>query len=72
MSLTVKAYLHNDWLSEPIETRRFALDQDVATNYTYLTEKLAQIFSQIQAQNISISYLGMLILFRVQKLFCDV
>lgn len=62
MSLTVKAYLHSDWLSEPIETRRFTIDQDVATSYTYLTEKLAQIFSNVnnrQAQNISISYLGM-------------
>ncbi len=58
MSLTVKAYLHKDWISEPIETRRFALDQDVATNYTYLTEKLAKIFPQLRAQNISISYLG--------------
>lgn len=57
MSLTVKAFLHDDWLREPIETRRFALDQDVATNYTYLTEKLAQVFTQVKAQDIIISYL---------------
>ena len=58
MSLTVKASLYQEWLSEPIETRRFALDQDVATNYTYLREKLAQVFPDVQADNISVSYLG--------------
>lgn len=58
MSLTVKAHLYEEWANEPIETRRFALDQDVATNYTYLTEKLAQTFPQVKSQDITVSYLG--------------
>ena len=58
MSLTVKATLYRDWNHEAIETRRFAIDQEVATSYAYLTQKLAQIFSQIEADKITLAYLG--------------
>jgi sequestosome 1 len=57
MSLTVKASLYNNWHFEPIETRRFSLDQEVATSYTYLVQKLAQIFDQLEADKIIVSYI---------------
>lgn len=60
MALTVKAHLYEDWVNEPIESRRFALDQDVATSYTYLTEKLARTFTNLKAEDITVSYLGIL------------
>ena len=58
MSLTVKASLYHDWSSDPIETRRFSIDQDVVTNYTYLIQKLAQIFPDVSADNIIVTYRG--------------
>ena len=42
MSLIVKAYLEKPDKTE--EIRRFALDQDVASNFDYLTKKLTKVF----------------------------
>lgn len=58
MSFTVKAALYKDWHHEAIETRRFSVDQEVATSYAYLTQKLAQIFGQLEADKIIVAYLG--------------
>lgn len=58
MAFTVKASLYQNWENEPIETRRFSIDQEVATSFDYLTQKLAQIFSDLEAKNIQVYYLG--------------
>lgn len=43
MSLTVKAYLEKPGVTKP-EIRRFAVDQDVSTNFLYVSQKLNTIF----------------------------
>ena len=59
MSLTVKASLYGNWSHpEPIETRRFSIDQEVAASFTYLTQKLAQVFSNLEADKIIVTYTG--------------
>lgn len=59
MSFTIKASLFQNWSTEPIESRRFSIDQDVATNYVYLTQKLSQTFSDLKADDIVVSYIGL-------------
>uniref|UniRef100_A0A1X7T7Q1 ZZ-type domain-containing protein n=1 Tax=Amphimedon queenslandica TaxID=400682 RepID=A0A1X7T7Q1_AMPQE len=57
MSLIVKASLYGNWgRPEPLETRRFSIDQEVATSFTYLTQKLAQVFSNLEADKIIVTY----------------
>lgn len=57
MSLTVKASLYSSWShSQPIETRRFTIDQEVAASFTYLIQKLAQVFSNLEADKIIVAY----------------
>ena len=59
MSLTVKAFLYRrSWREEPTEIRRFSLDQDVSTSYSYLVQKLAQVFPSIAAEEIVLSWEG--------------
>lgn len=49
MSLTVKASLYrNHWHGEPEEIRRFTVDQEVATSYTYLRQKLSKVFPSVE------------------------
>lgn len=59
MSLTIKASLYHNWNHHPIETRRFSIDQEVATSFTYLMQKLAQIFPDVEADKITVAYIGM-------------
>ena len=64
MSLIVKAFLYSNWFSdEATEIRRFSIDQDVATSYAYLTQKIAQVFSNLKADEVKITYLGMVNIF---------
>lgn len=59
MSLTVKAFLHQrSWKEEPVEIRRFSLDQDVSSNYSYLVQKIAQVFPSVAAEEIVLSWEG--------------
>ncbi|XP_070553772.1 sequestosome-1-like [Ptychodera flava] len=56
MSLTVKAYLHRDDGSSP-EIRRFCVDQDVSTNYEYLSKKITQVFPSLRSPDVfTLSY----------------
>jgi len=43
MSLTVKAYLTKVGQQQP-EIRRFGIDADVSTNYSYLVGKIHSVF----------------------------
>lgn len=59
MSLTIKAFLHgHSWRDGPKEIRRFSVDQDVSTSFTYLLEKIAQVFPSVQAGNIVVAWMG--------------
>ena len=59
MSLTVKAFLYRrSWSEEPLEIRRFSLDQDVSTNYTYLVQKIVQVFPTLPADDVVIAWAG--------------
>lgn len=54
MSLTIKASLYrHDWRREPVEIRRFTIDAEVATNYSYLVQKLTQVFPALREDNIT-------------------
>ncbi|XP_013390593.1 sequestosome-1-like [Lingula anatina] len=52
MSLTVKAYLEKQ--GQQPEIRRFTIDQDVATNFSYFCKKTAQIFPSLASENFSL------------------
>ncbi|KAL5459848.1 hypothetical protein EMCRGX_G033231 [Ephydatia muelleri] len=54
MSVGVKAYLYQDWKSEPVEIRRFSIDGDVAACYDYLAQKLCQVFPTLCADCVQI------------------
>jgi len=47
-SLTIKAYLYNSWEQDPIEIRRFTVEQDVAASYDYLVGKLRTVFPTLK------------------------
>ena len=60
MALTVKALLYGKWFScEPIEVRRFTIDQDVAASYTALIQKLSQVFSDLKG-DVKVTYSGII------------
>ena len=58
MSLTIKAFLLNTWGGDPLEIRRFTVDQDVTTSFTYLVQKIAQVFPSLRADNITVAWMG--------------
>jgi sequestosome 1 len=59
MSLTVKAFLYRrSWKEEPVEIRRFSLDEDVSSSYSYLVQKLGQVFPSVPAEDIELSWAG--------------
>lgn len=61
MSLAIKAYLHeHSWRGEPVEIRRFSVDQDVSTSFAYLLEKIAQVFPSVQAGSVVVAWMGKL------------
>lgn len=47
-SVTVKAYLYNSWGQDPVEIRRFTVEQDVTTSYDYLVAKLRAVFPTLK------------------------
>lgn len=57
MTLVVKAALYRDWEHKPLEIRRFSVDQDVATSYAYLQQKLVQIFPLAEADGITVAWI---------------
>ncbi len=65
--MTIKAFLHKQWSEEPVEIRRFAVDQDVTTSYAYLVEKIAQVFPSLRADSVIVSWMGELIWFSVHE-----
>ena len=58
MSLTIKAFLLNKWGGDPLEIRRFTVDQDVTTSFTYLVQKIAQVFPSLRADDITVAWMG--------------
>lgn len=59
MSLTVKAFLYrHSWNEEPVEIRRFSLDQDVSSNYAYLVQKIAQVFPSLPPDDLVVAWTG--------------
>ena len=59
MSLAIKAFLHEQsWRGEPVEIRRFSVDQDVSTSFAYLLEKIVQVFPSVQAGNVVVAWKG--------------
>lgn len=58
MSLTVKASLHKLWQKEPLEIRRFLVDQDVSTSYNDLLKKVAEIFPSVDAEKVDTAWIG--------------
>ncbi len=59
MSLTFKAFLYERaWRGDPVEIRRFTVDQDVSSSYAYLLEKVAQVFPSLRAQNVILAWTG--------------
>lgn len=47
-SITIKAYLYNSWEQDPVEIRRFTVEQDVVASYEYLVGKLRTVFSKLK------------------------
>ena len=47
-SITIKAYLYKSWEQDPVEIRRFTVEQDVAASYDYLVEKLRAVFPSLK------------------------
>ncbi len=61
MSLTIKAFLYErTWLSNPVEIRRFTVDQDVSSSYAYLLEKVVQVFPSVKSENVILAWTGKL------------
>lgn len=59
MSLTFKAFLYEKtWRGDPIEIRRFTIDQDVSSSFAYLVEKVVQVFPSLKANNTIIAWTG--------------
>ena len=46
--MTIKAYLYRSWEQDPIEIRRFTIEQDVAASYEYLLGKLRVVFPTLK------------------------
>ena len=47
-AVTVKAYLYASWNQDPVEIRRFTVEQEVATSYDYLVGKLRTVFPALK------------------------
>lgn len=56
--MTIKAFLHRQWGEEPVEIRRFTIDQDVTTSYAYLLEKISQVFPSLRPDNVIVTWIG--------------
>ena len=60
-SITIKAYLYNSWEQDAVEIRRFTVEQDVATSYDYLVEKLHTVFPLLKEAVFDIYWEGKII-----------
>ena len=59
MSVSFKAFLYErSWRGNPVEIRRFNVDQDVSSSYTYLLQKLTQVFPAVTTGNVSLAWTG--------------
>lgn len=59
MSLTFKAFLYErTWRGDPVEIRRFTVDQDVSSSYAYLLEKVVQVFPSLTTGNAILAWTG--------------
>lgn len=59
MSLSFKAFLYEgSWGGKPVEIRRFNVEQDAATSYVYLLQKLTQVFPTVTTGNVSVAWTG--------------
>jgi len=47
-AVTVKAYLYESWNQDPVEIRRFTVEQEVAASYDYLVGKLRAVFPALK------------------------
>lgn len=57
MSVTVKAYLKLGGNANA-EIRRFAVDQDVCSNFEYMTKKLMQVFPSLANESFQTAWKG--------------
>lgn len=57
MSLSVKVYYQKEGREDP-EIRRFAVDQDVSTNFEYLSRKVMQAFPELNDVRFSLQWTG--------------
>ena len=59
MSVSFKAFLYErSWRGDPVEIRRFNVDQDVSTSYAYLLQKISQVFPTVTTGNVSLAWTG--------------
>lgn len=59
MSLTFKAFLYDGtWRGDPVEIRRFTVDQDVSSSYDYLLQKVVQVFPSLTTGNTILAWTG--------------
>lgn len=57
-SLTVKAYLYISGKKDPVEIRRFTVEQEVAASYDYLVGKLRTVFPSLKESLFDIYWEG--------------
>jgi len=55
-TVSFKVFLKDSESAGNDEVRRFVLDRDVSTSFTYLQEKLCSVFPQLKQKNFSISW----------------
>lgn len=60
-TVTIKAYLYNNWEQDAVEIRRFTVEQDVAASYDYLVEKLRTVFPSLREAVFDIYWEGKII-----------
>ena len=58
MTLTIKASLHRWGQKEPLEIRRFFVEQDVSTSYSNLLKKVVEMFRCVDPDKLDITWTG--------------
>jgi len=58
-AFTVKAYLYSSWNNDPVEIRRFTVEQEVATSFDYLVGKLRAVFPTLKEAWFDVYWEGM-------------
>jgi hypothetical protein len=54
-TVSFKVFLQNDGVNE---VRRFGIDRDVVTSYTYLREKLRAVFPPLHGRDFTVAWRG--------------